>query len=305
MAITTAKRLINTGFTNFFRNIWLSLAATSMMAITLFIISTIYVLYTLTNISIDNIEDKVGITAYFNKETSEREILNIKAEIELLDNVKKVDYIPNTVAKEIFIEIHKNDPIMLETINEFKDSENPLPNTLVIQADELTDYSKISEILSGDRYTPYFERIRSNSKVIDKLFFITNTIERIGIVMTIVFVMVTIMVMFNTIRLTIYNRRQEVEIMRLVGATNWYIRMPFIIEGLMYGVIATIAVTGVMYLLLFLMSDKVEQMLSLEAGIGRAIMNDLTLQILIINILLGLGLGVIASAIAMRRYLKI
>jgi cell division transport system permease protein len=304
MAFVTANRLVKSGFTNFFRNIWLSLAATSIMTITLFIISTIFVLYTLTNLSIENIKDKVGITAYFNNQTSEREILNVKAEIELMPNVESVQYIPKTVAKEIFLEIHKNEPLLLETINEFKDSENPLPNSFAIRATDLEQYASISETLRSDRYAPYFERVRDNSKVIDRLFSITNTIKNLGVVLTAVFVVVTIMVMFNTIRLTIYNRRQEVEIMRLVGATNWYIRLPFIIEGMLYGVIATILTSAIMFAALFYMSDRVQQLLSLDS-IGGSLTNAMMLQIVILNVTLGLGLGIIASSIAMRRYLRI
>lgn len=304
MAFTTANRLIKTGFTNFFRNIWLSLAATSIMTITLFIISTIVVLYTLTNLSIENIKDKVGITAYFNNQTSEREILNVKAEIELLNNVQSVEYIPKTVARDIFLELHKNEPLLLETLNEFKDSENPLPNSFAIKAKELGDYKSIAETLRSERYAPYFERIRDNSKVIDRLYTITNAIKNLGIILTVVFVIVTIMVMFNTIRLTIYNRRQEVEIMRLVGATNWYIRMPFMIEGIMYGIIATIISSGIMTVILYFMSDKVGQLLSLDS-IGGNLAQSLVLQIWVVNLVLGVGLGVIASSIAMRRYLKI
>lgn len=304
MALTSTKRLIKTGFTNFFRNIWLSLAATSIMTITLFIISTIFILYTLTNLSIENIKDQVGITAYFNNQTSEREILNIKAEIELMTNVENVEYIPNTVAVDVFREIHRNDPLLLETLDEFKENENPLPNSFAIRARNLQDYSVISEALHSDRYAPYFERIRDNSVVIERLNSITKTIKNFGLLLTLVFIVVTIMVMFNTIRLTIYNRRQEVEIMRLVGATNSYIRMPFIIEGMLYGVIATIITTLIMFAALSTSSQQIQSLLSLDS-IGGSLTQAYMLQIFLINLGLGLGLGIIASTIAMRRYLRI
>ncbi len=304
MAFVTAKRLTKTGFTNFFRNIWLSLAATSIMTITLFIISTILVLYTLTNLSLQTIQDKVGITAYFNNQTSEREILNIKAEIELMPDVVNVEYIPNTVAVEIFKEMHKDEPLLIEALENYNASENPLPNTFAIRAAHLESYSTIADTLRSERFAPYFERIKDNGKVISRLLNITNTIKYLGIILAAIFVVVTIMVMFNTIRLTIYNRRQEVEIMRLVGATNWYIRMPFIIEGVMYGFIATVITTGIMYALLHFMSGRVESLLSLD-NIGGSLTNTLLIQIAVMNLLLGLGLGIIASSIAMRRYLKI
>jgi cell division transport system permease protein len=233
MNYTVFKRLVKSGLTNFFRNIWLSIAATSVMTITLFIISTILVLYTLTAISLSNIQEKVGITAYFNDSTSQTEIDNIKNELSILPQIKQIDYIPKNLAKDKFIAAHQDDPLLIETLNEFNDSENPLPASFAIKANKLTDYAEISTTLHSDRYSSYFNKIRDNSVVIDKLTKITKAITQGGIALTVVFVIVTLMVMFNTIRLTIYNRREEVEIMRLVGATNWYIRGPFIIEGLM------------------------------------------------------------------------
>lgn len=274
------------------------------MTITLFIISTILVLYTLTSISLANVKDKVGITAYFNNNTSETEILTIKDELAAVPGVKEIVYIPKNLAKDKFIAAHQDDPLLIETLNEFTDKENPLPASFAIKANDLPDYAGISDALHEEKYSSYFNKIRDNSKVIDKLNHITKTITQGGIAMTIVFIIVTIMVMFNTIRLTIYNRREEVEIMRLVGATNWYIRGPFIIEGIMYGLLAMIISTGVMLLLLSLLSGRVEQFLSLQS-IGGNLMNALIWKILLVNLVVGVGLGVVSSTIAIRRYLKV
>lgn len=304
MNTTVFKRLVRSGFTNFFRNIWLSIAATSVMTITLFIISTILVLYTLTAISLANVKDKVGITAYFKNTASETEILNIKDEISALPGIKQIDYIPKNLAKDKFIATHQDDPLLIETLNEFSDADNPLPASFAIKANNLTDYAPISQALHSDRYSAYIDKVRDNSIVIDKLNKITNAITKGGIALTIIFVLVTIMVMFNTIRLTIYNRREEVEIMRLVGATNWYIRGPFIIEGVMYGFLAMIVSSGIMLMLLFLLSGKVEQFLSLQS-VGGSLMHVLYWKILAVNLIVGVGLGVVASTIAIRRYLRI
>ena len=304
MTLVVLKRLIKSGITNFFRNIWLSIAATSVMTITLFIISTILVLYTLTGISLNNIKDKVGVTAYFNSTTSETEILNIKDELATVPGVKEIDYIPKNLARDKFIQAHKDDPLLIETLNEFSDSENPLPASFAIKANNLSDYAAISDTLHSDRYSQYFSRIRDNSTVINKLNRITNAITKGGIALTVVFIIVTIMVMFNTIRLTIYNRREEVEIMRLVGATNWYIRGPFIIEGIMYGILAMIIATAVMVGLILIFASKVESFLALSATSG-GLLNLLAWKILIANFLVGVGLGVVASSIAIRRYLKV
>jgi cell division transport system permease protein len=253
---------------------------------------------------LDNVKDKVGITAYFNNTTSETEILNIKDEIAATPGVKEIVYIPKNLARDKFIAAHQDEPLLIETVNEFSDNDNPLPASFAIKGNNLSDYENIASTLNADRYKPYFNKVRDNKKVIDRLNNITNVITKGGIGMTVVFIIVTIMVMFNTIRLTIYNRREEVEIMRLVGATNWYIRGPFIIEGIMYGLLAMIISSGIMLLLISLLSSKVEQFLSLQS-IGGSLMSALYWKVLLVNLVIGVGLGVISSTIAIRRYLRV
>jgi cell division transport system permease protein len=305
MSITVFNRLLKTGVVNFFRNIWLSLAATSIMAITLLIISTIFLLYTATNLSIEQIKDKVGVSAYFKNEIPERDILNIKAELELMPEVRSVEYIPNTVAIDKFRETHKDEPLLLESLDEFKTGENPLPNSFAIKAHNLEDYEKISATLSGERFGSSFDKIRDNKVVIDRLTRIISIITQLGLVMVVVFTVVTIMVMFNTIRLTIYNRREEVEIMRLVGATNSYIRGPFIVEGTMYGLIATTIISLLTLAILPFMADNIERLLKLPYELGSGFIQGLFWRILVTNLVVSLLLGVVASSIAMRRYLRI
>jgi cell division transport system permease protein len=298
------KRILKTGFTNFLRNIWLSVAATSVMTITLFIISTVLIIYTLTNLSIQNIKDKIGISVYFNAQTTEKEIFEIKTELEFLDGVKEVEFIPKTVALDKFKKAHKDDTLLIETLNEFKENENPLPDSFAIKARELSDYASISKVLNSDRFTPFFDRVRDNSKVIERLFDITNTLAKLGIVLTVVFIIVTIMVMFNTIRLTIYNRREEIEIMRLVGATNSYIRGPFLVEGIMYALLATIITSLVLLVVAFFFSASIENFLAISSG-GENLVLNLLWKVLLIDLLISVVLGVFASAIAIRRYLRI
>lgn len=304
MSSITFNRVIKSGVTNFLRNIWLSIAATSIMTITLFIISTVLIIYTLTNLSINNIKDTIGISVYFNSQTTEKEVLEIKDKLELLPEIKQIDYIPKTIALEKFKEIHKNDSLLIETLNEFAESENPLPDSFAIKANELSDYVYISEVLSSDRFIPFFDRVRDNSKVIERLFNITDTLAKLGILLTSVFIIVTIMVMFNTIRLTIYNRREEVEIMRLVGATNSYIRGPFIIEGIMYAFLATSITAAVLLTLAFFFSSGVESFLALS-NIQNNFIFSLVWKVIFIDLMISLVLGVLASTIAIRRYLRI
>ncbi|OGE80172.1 MAG: hypothetical protein A2660_02480 [Candidatus Doudnabacteria bacterium RIFCSPHIGHO2_01_FULL_45_18] len=305
MNSSAVKRLIRSGFTNFFRNIWVSLAATSMVAITLFIISTILILYTLTVLSIQNSTDKVGVvTAYFKDTTTDQEMTNATAELERIARVKSVSFTSREQAEALFKQRHADEPIWLQTLGEFADSENPIPASVAVRADNLDDYPAIYDTLKNDRFTPYFQMVRDNQGVIDKLHAIINFITRFGLILAGIFMIVTVMVTFNTLRLTIYNRREEVEIMRLVGATNWYIRWPFMIEGMMYALFATLFVTLIVYGLLTLLSGRIEEFLSL-GSVGGDLTQTLFLKITLINFLASIVLTWIASTIAMRKYLRV
>ncbi|MEO8065672.1 MAG: permease-like cell division protein FtsX [Candidatus Doudnabacteria bacterium] len=305
MSSTNAKRLIGSGFTNFFRNIWISIAATSMVAITLFIISTILVFYTLTVLAVQNSTDKVGVvTAYFKDTATDKEIESTRADILSLPGVKSVDYTSKAHAEELFKQRHANEPALLETLTEFSATDGPIPASVAVRADNLSDYPHIYSTLTSDRYSAFFQTVRDNQKIIDKLHRIIIFITRFGLILAGIFIIVTIMVTFNTIRLTIYNRREEVEIMRLVGATNWYIRWPFLIEGIMYALFATTFVTIMVLILLYMLSGKIEQFLSI-AALGTTLFQAIFWKILAVNLVASIVLCVIASSIAMRKYLRI
>ncbi|OGE73856.1 MAG: hypothetical protein A3I07_00630 [Candidatus Doudnabacteria bacterium RIFCSPLOWO2_02_FULL_42_9] len=298
----TTRRVVRSAVTNFFRNFWVSVAATSMVAITLFIISTILVLYTLAVLSISNSQDKVGvITAYFNDKTTDQEMADIKAEVELLPNVREVIFISHEEAERRFRERHKDNSILISSLSEF---EKPVQASLSIRSEDLNNYEGLYNELKSQRYSAYFDRVSDTRVVIEKLSRIIDFITKFGIILALIFMAVTVMVTFNTIRLTIYNRREEVEIMRLVGATNWYIRWPFIIEAMMYAVLATLIVSIVAFGLLYLLSGSIEEFLSLDS-LGTNLINALFSRIVIVNILASLGLSILASYIAIRRYLKI
>lgn len=299
------KRLVNSGVTNFLRNIWISIAATSMVAITLFIISIIIILYALTNVAIQNSTDRIGVvTAYFNQQTTDQEVRNVIEEVRGLQGVREVTYITKEQAIAQFRQIHQNEPNWIESLNEFSDAENPLTGSIAVKAYDLADYSHIYETLKNDRYKPYFQNVRDNQSVIDKLHGIIQFITKFGILLAAIFMVVTVLVTFNTIRLTIYNRREEVEIMRLVGATNWYIRWPFMIEGILYSIFATLLTSLIILTLLILLSGRIENFLQIQV-LGSSLIGALFWRILLVNFLASIILAIIASAIAMRRYLKV
>jgi cell division transport system permease protein len=307
MTTVVVQRIIKSGFTGFLRNLGLSMTATFIMTITLFIISIIITLYTFTNVALDIAKNQVGgVTAYFNDNIAERDINNIKAEIELMPNVKQVTYISSEEALEKFKEIErlKNRTAVLESLGEFGENEIILPASLTIVAENLDDYTTISQNLGSDRYAQYFKSISDNKKVIDRLNSITKSIQTIGVLVVAIFIVITVVVIFNTIRLAIFNRRDEVEIMRLVGATNSYIRAPFFIESVIYAVLASIVTFGVALLFFTVFAQRIDSFFDI-GGLSAGLRGGLLLQIGVLNLLLSIVLGIVSSSIAMRRYLRI
>ena len=300
----TFYRIFQNGILNYTRNFWLSLAATSIMVITLFIISSLLVMGALTNLSLASIQEKVDISVYFKLDVSEVAIKQIEDQVDDLAEVKSVTYIPSVTAREKFKELHKDEPLLIESVEQFTDAENPFPASLAIRVNELRDYERIISIFQDEKFTPFVKKITDKRDVVDRLTRITNGIKNIGLGLTLVFSIVTVIVMFNTIRLTIYNRREEIEIMRLVGASNWYIRGPFIVEGVMYGIAGALLTAVVLYPIIFFLKPRISGFLELDVSqfgyLGLNVWALLGLQLVF-----GILLGVLSSLIVIRRYLKI
>jgi cell division transport system permease protein len=297
-------RIIKTGLTNSFRNLWLSTAATMVMTITLVIFSILFLLFTITNYSIKTIQNTIDISIYLKIGLAEERILSIKNELEANPKVKQIVYTSAEQAFENFKEKHKDDLMITQSLNEL--TENPLPATLNIKAYSLEDYPQISQTLQDPKYENFIDKVNfeDNRIIIERLNRILKFIISFGIGLVVVFSLIAILVIFNTITLTIYNRKEEVEIMRLVGATNWYIQGPFLVESLLYAVLATI-IASLLFLPVF---AKFLPKIAVFVNPQVTIFNQnifslwfLSLMMLVVSVIL----AVFSTLLAIRKYLKI
>ena len=304
MSSITFGRIFRSGFRNYWRNFWLSLAATAIMVITLFILGSLLVLNNLSRASLGTLKDKVDISIYFDLTTSEQAIVQIQRQVELLPEVRSVAYVPSVAAREKFRELHKDEPLLLEAVEQFTDAENPFPASLAIRVKELPDYKIIIEQFQDPKFEPFVKKITDKREVVDRLNRIINGIQNLGLGLTVVFGTITLIVMFNTIRLTIYNRREEIEIMRLVGASNWYIRGPFIVEGIAYGTMGAVFTAAVLFPILYLVTPRLANFLQLDLPSFTILGGNFALLFLLM-LALGIFLGVTSSLIVIRRYLRI
>ena len=208
------------GLTNFRRNLWLAGASTLIMTITLIILSVLSLLFVITNSSVSTIKERVDISAYFKNGLAESQIQVVKTQLEEDSRIAEVRYVSADEALAKFKENHNNDTLLLESVGEL--NENPLPATLQIKAKNLEDYPAVAELLNSEKYRSSIEEVNfeDNRTLIARLNSLLKFIITVGIILIGVFSAIAILVIFNTITLTIYNRKEEVEIMRFVVATN-------------------------------------------------------------------------------------
>lgn len=297
-------RVIKTGFTNFWRNLWLSATATMVMTITLVIFAIMFLMFGLTNYSIKTIQNTVDISVYFKVGLDEGQIAKIKADLQKDTRIKEIIYTSQQQAFDQFKQRHASDPLIQQSLNEL--TENPLPATLNIKTYNLSDYPAVSTELNGPNYKSFVEKVNfeDNRAVIDRLDKILHFIITFGVGLVAVFSLIAILVVFNTITLTIYNRKEEVEIMRLVGATNWYIRGPFLIESFLYAICSTV-ITGLLFYPVFTqVLPRVANYVNPQLNVlHNSYFNFWYLELLLLAI--SLVLAVISTLLAIRKYLKI
>lgn len=297
-------RVIKIGFVNFWRNFWLSMAATIVMTVTLVIFSSLFLVFILTNHSIRTIQNTVDVSVYFKIGLAEDQITKIKDQIFQDPRIKEIAYISATQAFDNFKTTHQNDPLITQSLNEL--TENPLPATLHIKTYKLDDYPAVAQNLEADQYKNFIDKVNfeDNRVVIDRLNKILKFVVTFGLVLFAVFALIAILVIFNTITLTIYNRKEEVEIMRLVGATNWYIRGPFLTESVLYSVFSTV-ITGALFVpVYYKVLPKVIAYVSPQANLYSSGLFHFGYLVLILFVL-ALFLSVTSSMMAIRKYLKI
>lgn len=303
MKSTKLKRTFKEGMDNFRRNGWLSFATVSVLAISLYVISVTIILGVTANIVLKNIQDKINVSMYFNSDVAESRILEIKSKLVGYQEIQSIDYVSKDQALEQFKKMGDKNPSINQALDEI--GENPLLSALVIKAKNPNQYDIITKAIRSASFASDVSRIdyEENKTAIDRLTGIMKLVQQVGLTLGIVFVFIGVLITFNAIRLTMYAHRQEFEIMRLVGASNTYIKMPFIFEGIFYGAVSAVVVM----ICLFVTSKFLAPITQGSIGGGDIVSFYLSNFLIIFGGLLisGIFLGTISGIIAIRRYLKV
>ncbi len=298
----TFLRIIKSGWQGFWRNYWLTTATVAIMILALLGIAGLALFNVMTQAIVKNLENRVDISVYFDSGTDEVKILDIRKELVDLNEVKSVDYISQSEALARFQERHKDSPVLLQSVAEL--DENPLEASLNIKANSANQYEAIANYLSQDRFQSVIDKInyKQNQDIITRLTRLTSNIQNGGLIVSFFLGLLAILVSFNTVRLTMFNWRDEISVMRLVGASNWFIRGPFLVEGVLYGLVACATTLVLLFPLLFFISPKITNFLP---GVDLLYFYRVNFwQFLLLLLAIGVALGSVSSLIAIRRYLK-
>ena len=296
------RRIFKLGWQSFTRDGGLAAATVFILVIVIALVTSLFILKEVSQFLIASIQEKVDISVYFKERALETEILNIKEEISKIPEVKEVKYISKVKALGEFVERHKDEPVLMESLEEVG---NPFLASLNIKAWEASQYGVIANFLEHPVYEDLIEKVDyfQRKPVIEKIFAITSGMEKAGWITAIVLVIVAILVTFNTIRLAIYNFREEIKIQRLVGAGNWFIRGPFLVQGAISGISAFLICLLIFSLICWGLSPKIEIFFP-GLNIFQIFVSNFWL-IILIQLSTGILLGVISSTLAIRKYLKV
>ncbi|MDP3052492.1 MAG: permease-like cell division protein FtsX [bacterium] len=299
----TLSRIIKYGFKNFLRNGWLSTATIAVMFLALFVLQGLIIFNVVAKTAITSVQNKIDISVYFKSNVAEDEILNLKKSLEGLSEVKKVEYISQDQALAEFKARHQENSAVSQAIEVI--GTNPLLSSLNIKANNPKEYAAIADYLNNQSLSPIIEKVSyaQNQVVINRLISIVDTAKSGGIILSIIAAIIAVLVAFNTIRLAIYTNRDAIGIMRVVGASNNFIRGPYIVEGVLYGILAAVLSFAVIVPLITYASPYVNNFIP-DMNLQTYFASNF-LRLLGYQLLFGIILGTVSSFIAVRRHLQI
>ncbi len=304
----TFLRMCRYGVNNFTRNAWLTIAATAVMTITLFVVFASVVMQNVMSSTLATVRDSVSMSIYLKTETTQEEVSQVISAVESLSSVKNVTSQTPDQARDLFVEDNRSD---VSTLDAVKEATNKFPWTIKISLVDINDTTQLAQLVQeNETVKEHIDPNRDPSfagdrrQAIEKIASTAAFAQQVGIIVSIVFVGISTLIIFNTIRMAIFNRREEIQMMKLIGAERDFIRGPFIVEAVVYGFFAAVLASAIGFGL-FVFAQPALQ----EAGVAvEPTMNLLTIYagfVLLGMIVIGAIIGIISSLLATRRYLKL
>lgn len=298
-------RILKFAFQDIWRNIWLSIITITIMVLALITINFLIVFNIVTQIASEVVQDRIDVSVYLNNTVSSEQADGIKEYVLSLNGVENVVVITPDEAVERFKVKHGDNQKLLDSLNELE--ENPLGYTLIVKAINPSDYPNIMDALDSPEYSDFIldKSYEDHKAMIEKIDRYSNKIQNSGILVSIIFIVISALIVINTIRIAIYTHKEEIGIMRLVGATNWFIRAPFLVESIIFSVIAVVIATTVLYPLLSVTQPYLESFFETNSYNVIDYFNQNFVKIFGFELLGMVLINMFSSLLAIRKYLKV
>lgn len=300
-------RIFKTGFRNIFRNAWLSTAATAIMVVTIIVMTFFAFSAIFVNNKLAEVKSKVDLTLFLQDEAKDEDIKDLQGKILSLSEIKSVEYVSKGDALERLKNSSSDGDKLAKAAAEIG---NPLPASFEVKVKNIDQISAANDSIKKlDTYSKVVaessldKRDNNRKGVVENIIKISSGVARVGAVLSVVFLIIALLIIFNTIRMAIFTRREEIEIMKLVGATKWFIRGPFIVEGSLYGVLgATIAM-----IILLPLTHALNSFVADKLG-GEAVLHYFSHNVGFVILAMysvGILIGAVSSSLALSRHLKL
>lgn len=298
-------RIITFAFQNIFRNFWLSFMTLTIFVLTLITVNVVLMLNVLADGAVRGVEDKVEVTIYFESDTSEDLVKSAQGYLMGFPEVRDVRYLPAEEALESFTAAYAMDEVVLASLEEV--GGNPFGDALVVSAQSPEDFDFISEAIETPEFAPFIKEKNFDDfdDIIDRIKVFSERLRIAGMVLIGFFALITMLIIFNTIRVAIYVHRDEIGIMKLVGANDWFVRGPFLFEAFFYTLFSTVTVVGLVYLLLIPIDPWVARYFGdVDVQLADFFWTQ-GLSIFGLEFAILLLLSLLTTAFAMRKYLRV
>jgi cell division transport system permease protein len=300
---TSFKRIIVLGWQNMARDSGVAVANVFIIMIPILLTSALFSLKTLSDFLVKGLQEKADISVYFNESVPEDDILRVKDKIKEIAGIDHVEYVSKDQALLTFRERHRSNEVLLESLAEVNG--NPLFSSLNVSAASPEQFDQATALLAQDDYKDLVNKVNYNEKkeVIQKIFAFTEDAQKSGLILFAVLGVISIIVTFNTVRMAILSRKREIGIQRLVGASHWFVRGQFLVEGLIFGLLAAVFSLFIASMVCWYASPALARALpgmDLWQHFSANLWTVFSLQLAI-----GAGLGVFSSLIAVSRHLKV
>ncbi len=277
--------------TNLRRNKLMTMAAILTAAVSLLLLGGVLTLRSFVGSITGQIKDQIEVSVYLTDDITQAQQQDVRSTIEGLDVVKRVKYISKPEAFEEFKRLYRDQPALYENIDE-----DVLPASFRV---ELSDPERVDVISSALEKNPAVEQVVDQRETVQRLVRFTGLLQTFSVVMVLVLLGAAVLLISNTTQLAIYARRREIEIQKLVGATNWFVRLPFMMEGIAAGI------AGAVIAVFLLMAGKALARSQVPAFIPTTALNGVALGHTVWLVILGITVGALGSAVAVRRFLEV